>query len=61
MREDNLFPASATLFVKSSKSILPLSSHFTITTFKPAIIALAGFVPCADSGIMQTLLSAPCW
>ena len=33
----------------------PRSSHSTTTTFMPAITALAGFVPCAECGIRQTL------
>nr|BAF45187.1 putative glycine dehydrogenase [uncultured bacterium] len=38
-------------------SILPASSHLTITTFIPAITALAGLVPCADEGIKHILRS----
>ena len=56
IKDDNLSPASDTLFVKSVKSILPFWSHLTMTTFKPAMIALAGFVPWADSGIKQIFL-----
>ena len=37
--------------------MLPFSSHFTTTTFMPAITALAGLVPCAEVGIRQTLRS----
>ena len=36
-------------------SMSPASVFFTTTTFMPAITALAGFVPCADCGIRQTL------
>jgi hypothetical protein len=36
-------------------STLPSELHFTTTTLMPAIWALAGLVPCADSGIRQTL------
>ena len=36
-------------------STLPMVSHFTTTTFMPAICALAGLVPCADSGMRQIL------
>ena len=32
--------------------------HATETTFIPAMTALAGFVPCADVGIKQTLRCA---
>ena len=38
---------------RSSTSTFPWSSHFTTTTFMPAMTALAGFVPCADAGIRQ--------
>ena len=44
---------SSTLSFKSVKSIFPLSSHLTTTTFIPAITALAGFVPCAEEGIKK--------
>jgi len=40
----------------SATSILPASSHFTTTTLKPAITALAGLVPCALIGINTTFL-----
>ena len=35
--------------------MLPLASVFVTTTVIPAITALAGFVPCADCGMRQTL------
>ncbi len=37
--------------------IPPSSTHFTSPTSKPAICALAGFVPCALSGTSITLRS----
>ncbi len=40
---------------RSARSTLPSASHFVTTTCMPAICALAGLVPCADSGIRQTL------
>ena len=39
---------------KSPISMLPLASHATGTTFIPAITALAGFVPCAETGMRHT-------
>ena len=36
-------------------STLPLPSQATTTTRMPAICADAGFVPCADAGMRQTL------
>ena len=40
--------------------MLPCLSHATTTTFMPAIIAEAGFVPWADDGINAIfLLSFP--
>jgi hypothetical protein len=35
--------------------MFPLASVPMVTIFIPTIAALAGFVPCADTGIMQTL------
>ena len=46
------------LAFRSSKSTLPSSSHFTTTTCMPAITALAALVPCADSGMRQTVRAA---
>ena len=34
-------------------SMLPIASHLVTTTVMPTICALAGFVPCALSGIRQ--------
>ena len=34
--------------------MLPWSSQATTTTLKPAITALAGLVPCAETGMRQT-------
>ena len=34
--------------------MLPRSSHATATTWQPAITALAGFVPCAETGMRHT-------
>jgi hypothetical protein len=42
--------------LRSATSIFPSSSDFTITTSIAAITALAGFVPCADAGINETVL-----
>ena len=47
---------SVAFSLRSSRSIFPYSSHLIITTFIPAITALAGFVPCADDGIRQIFL-----
>mmetsp|Transcript_2252 Transcript_2252/g.3947 ORF Transcript_2252/g.3947 Transcript_2252/m.3947 type:complete len:210 (-) Transcript_2252:1252-1881(-) len=49
----------STFALKSSKSIFPSSSLSTTTTFIPAMVALAGLVPCALLGIRQTL-RCPC-
>ncbi len=35
----------------------PSAPHLTTTTFSPASTADAAFVPCADSGIRQTVLA----
>jgi len=35
---------------KSSRSILPFSSHLTVTVLYPHWIALAGLVPWAEAG-----------
>src|SRR5438034_1311010 len=43
---------------RSATSMLPFVSHATLTTFMPAMTALAGFVPCAEVGIKQTLRCA---
>ena len=45
---------SSALALRSATSMFPFSSHFTMITFCPAIIALAGLVPCADEGIKVT-------
>jgi hypothetical protein len=37
----------------SSMSMLPLASVLIATIFMPAMMAEAGFVPCADFGMMQ--------
>jgi hypothetical protein len=34
---------------------LPCASVDTVTIFMPAMTALAGLVPCADTGMMHTL------
>ena len=36
-------------------SISPVSAVLTTTTFRPAMTALAAFVPCAEAGIRQML------
>ena len=43
---------------RSARSMLPCASQATATTLKPAITALAGLVPCAETGIRQTLRCA---
>ena len=40
---------------RSATSMLPRSSHATVTIFMPAMAAEAGFVPWADAGISTTL------
>ncbi len=42
---------------RSPRSTLPASSHATTTTFMPARIADAAFVPWADDGMRQTVRS----
>ena len=49
----------AALRLKSATSMYPFASHFTTTTSNPAIVQLAGFVPCADCGTRHTL-RCPC-
>ena len=39
----------------------PPESHASRTALKPAITALAGFVPCADCGIKQTFRAELPW
>ena len=43
------------LAVRSARSILPCGSYSTTSTSMPAMCAEAGFVPCAEEGIRQTL------
>ncbi len=52
--------SSVAIFSKSSMSTHPVSSLLTTVTSKPAILALAGFVPWAESGTITSLLSSPC-
>ena len=40
---------------RSARSMSPSFKQATDTTLNPAIIALAGFVPCADVGMRQML------
>ena len=52
--------SSFKLFSKSDKSVLPSLSDFKVITSKPAILAEAGLVPCALSGINTlVLLTSP--
>ena len=52
---------AASLLRRSPTSIAPSEPHLTTTTRSPASTALAAFVPCADSGIRQTVRSGcPC-
>jgi len=46
---------SAALARRSARSMLPRASDCTGTTSRPAMTALAGFVPCADVGIKQVV------
>ncbi len=46
---------SSALARKSGSSTLPRTSHATATTLKPAMTALDGLVPWAETGIRQTL------
>ena len=55
MQAARLSPAASAFARKSSRSTSPFSADFTTTTFIPAIWAEAGFVPCAEVGIRQTL------
>ena len=50
---------AAAFALKSSTSMLPCSSLFTMTIFIPAIAADAGLVPCAEAGIRMVVLY-PC-
>ena len=43
-------------FANSSRSTIPSEFEGTTTTLKPAIAALAGFVPCAESGTIISVL-----
>ena len=54
----NIKPAvfSLTLACRSSILTIPLSSVATSTTLKPAILAEAGLVPCAESGTIISVL-----
>ena len=46
---------SLALALRSSTSMLPLSSQATVTIFMPAMAADAGLVPWAEAGISTTL------
>ena len=48
---------AASLARRSPRSIAPSEPHLTTTTRSPASTALAALVPCADSGIRQTVRS----
>ncbi len=51
-------PSCAASFARMSpRSMAPSEPHLTTTTRNPASTALAAFVPCADSGIRQTVRS----
>jgi len=52
---DNLSLCVLAAFLNSSILMFPLASVPIDTIFIPHIAALAGFVPCAETGIMQTL------
>ena len=54
----NIKPAvfSLTRLLKSSIFTIPLTSVETSTTLNPAILAEAGFVPCAESGTIMSVL-----
>ena len=52
---DKLSLCFSAAFLNSSILMFPLASVPVDTIFIPHIAALAGFVPCAETGIMQTL------
>ena len=54
IRADNLSLLAAAAFLNSSMLMLPLESVPTETIFIPHIAALAGFVPCAETGMIHT-------
>lgn len=56
IRADKLSLFASAAFRTSSMLILPLASVPTVIIFIPHIAALAGFVPCADTGMMHTFL-----
>ena len=50
---------SSRFATRKSMSALPLASEGTVRTWKPAIAAVAGFVPCAESGITTLWRASP--
>lgn len=56
IRADKLSLFASAALRTSSILILPLASVPTVMIFIPHIAALAGFVPCADTGMMHTFL-----
>lgn len=55
MRADKLSLLASAAFLNSSMLMFPFESVPIATIFIPHMAALAGFVPCADTGIMHTL------
>lgn len=54
VHKNNYQQQCLTFFFKSAMSIPPTLSESTATILNPAIAALAGFVPCAVLGMIQT-------
>lgn len=55
IRAERLSLLASAAFLNSSMLMFPLASVPTETIFIPHMAALAGFVPCAETGIMHTL------
>src|ERR1043166_8520602 len=58
MRVARSFACASAFARRSARLISPSFNVATETTLRPAITALAGFVPCAEVGIKQTLRCA---
>lgn len=58
MSADKLSLCVSAAFLNSAMSTFPCASVPTVTIFIPHMAALAGFVPCAETGMMQTLRCA---
>jgi hypothetical protein len=57
----SIIPATSpsTVFLKASMSTHPSCLVLTTSTSKPAMLALAGFVPCAESGTIILFRGLP--